>query len=261
MHSPYTSDVFWHMIGYGILRDASIAPEDKSEHCYQRLKQVLASSYIAARAYNGELLLREGDVQYSIDSTGHLRNGDFNGFLVKGCITCYADIPFSSLGLHTTKYGQFGFGVSSAYLSFVGARPVTYIPCHRGLISTSHRGSGLLDNMTNEIKKLYNVVEDYENLHNPENSEGERIVSVEHENSQLMHMLLGDVAAYIKPYDANLSTDHPECYYTEREWRLVGSVQIVPQKVPVIVVAKGYRERLLQEVPAALQFEIRELGS
>ncbi|MDN6871849.1 abortive infection system antitoxin AbiGi family protein [Pseudomonas citronellolis] len=261
MDSPYTSEIFYHMVGWSILRDDSIVPEDKVEYCYRRLKEVIEFGFIAGADESGERIQREGDIRINIDSDGHLRNGDFEGFLAKGVITCFADIPWGSLGLHTGKYGMFGFGVSAAHLARAGARPVIYIPCFGEEPEWDFRGHALLNSMTTEIINLHNVVDEYEGTHNPEGESGWTTVDEVHQWSCLQNHLMRDVAAFIKPYDARLDIRHPECYYTEREWRLLGNVQIVPQKVPVIVVARGYRERLLQEVPIAREFEVRELGS
>jgi len=261
MDSPYTSDVFWHMVGWSILHDDSIASEDKAERCYEQLKLVIEFGFIAGKDEDGVFHPTEGGPKITIDPEGHLRNGDFEGFLAKGVITCFADIPWGSLGLHAGKYGMFGFGVSPAHLARMGARPVIYIPCLGGGPEWDFRGHALLNGMTRELIELHNVVEEYEDTHNPEGESGWRTIEDTHQWSGLQNHLMRDVAAFIKPYDARLDIRHPECYYTEREWRLLGNVQIVPQKVPVIVVAKGYRERLLQEVPIAREFEVRELGS
>ncbi|WBG62200.1 abortive infection system antitoxin AbiGi family protein [Pseudomonas citronellolis] len=261
MDTPYTSDVFYHMVGWSILRNDSVAPEDKMERCYERLKQVIEFGFIAGRDDSGEFQRRVGEFRYTVDPDGHLRNGDFTGFLVKGVITCYADIPWGSLGLHTSKYGMFGFGVSARYLAEIGARPVIYIPCTSETIEPGFRGHGLLNNMTSRVLQLFSIVDAYEDENNSEDENGRITVEKEHQWSGLNDILMRDIGAYIKPYDARLDISHPECYYTEREWRYLGNVQIMPQKVPIIVVARGYRERLLQEVPIVREFEVRELGS
>lgn len=261
MYSPYTSDVLYHMVGWGILREDSIAPEEKAERCYQRLKQIIEFGFISGANQDGERLQREGIIHLTIDPDGHLRNGDFDGFLVKGIITCYADIPWGSLALHASKYGMFGFGVSAAHLARVGARPVIYVPSDGEALEPNYRGYGFLNSLTEELIKLHNMVDAYEDAHNFEDEEGFMTVDVKHEWSDLKNIFMRDIAAYIKPYDRNLDTHHPECYYSEREWRLLGNVQITPPKVPVIVVACGYRERLLREVPVAREFEVKELGS
>ncbi|MCJ1886087.1 abortive infection system antitoxin AbiGi family protein [Pseudomonas sp. LA21] len=260
MHQPFTSDNFYHMVGWGILHNDSISTDQKNEACYQQLKQIISFGYIAGRGVDGNFHPTEGNVEISINTDGHLLNGDFDGFLVKGAITCFADIPWDSLGLHAGKYGLFGFGVSSAHLAKAGARPVIYVPYDTGVVEPGYRGQGLLRNITNEAVKLYKVVNDYEDANNPEDEDGNIYVEKHHEWSSLNAILLRDVAAYIKPYNRNLDIKHPECYYTEREWRLLGNVRIIPSQVPVIVVAKGYKERLLQEVQFDSKFEVKELG-
>ena len=261
MDSPYTSDVFYHMVGWGVLHDDSIPTEQKDEQCYQRLKMVLEFGFISGADQNGVRLQREGIQTFTIDPDGHLRNGDFDGFLVKACYTCYADIPSECLGLHTTKYGKFGFGVSSSYLVSLGARPVIYIPCRIGFIEPPYKGHGLLNNMTEEFLRLNSVVEEFEDANNPVGEDGYQTIDTPHEWSGLSNVIWRDIAVYLKPYNADLPINDPECYYSEREWRLLGNVQVKPPKVKKIVVARGFRERLLREVPRAVEFEVLELSN
>lgn len=247
------------MVGWRILHDESIPTKDKHEHCYQQLKKIIGFGYIAGKDQDGKFHPTEGQVEVTINTDGHLRNGDFDDFLVKGVVTCYADIPWKSLGLHTSKYGLFGFGVSAAHLARIGARPVMYVP-YGDFTYEPNRRRGLLNSLTTEFVKLHKLVDKYENKHNPEDEDGIVTVDKQHKWSQLNDILAMDIAAYIKPYNRNLDIHHPECYYTEREWRLLGNVKIIPSQVPVIVVAKGYKERLLQEVQFDSKFEVKELG-
>lgn len=260
VRKPITSDTFYHMIGGRILKNEAIPADQKNEVCYQQLKEIIDFGYIAGREQDGEFRRHEGHVEITIDTKGHLRNGDFDGFLVKGAITCFADIPWDSLGWHTDKYGMFGFGVSAAHLARVGARPVTYIPHDYSATETNGRGHGILDNVTAEFLKLYKLVDAYENRYNPKDEDGSRTIEIKHRWSELMNILERDVAAYIKPYDRNLAVDHLDYYYLEREWRLLGNIKIIPSQVPLIVVAKGFKDRLLQEVQLDSRFEVKELG-
>lgn len=260
MRQPITSEHFYHMIGGSILKNDAIPADQKNEACYQQLKAIIDFGYIAGRDSEGGFQPSEGDVEIVINPKGHLRNGDFKGFLVKGTITCFADIPWESLGWHTDKYGMFGFGVSAAHLARVGARPVTYIPYDYSDIETNGRGHGILDNITAEFIKLYKLVDAYENRYNSKGEDGSRTIDIKHRWSELMNILERDVAAYIKPYDRNLAINDLDYYYLEREWRLLGNVKIIPSQVPMIVVAKGYKERLEDEVPSVRDFKVEELG-
>jgi hypothetical protein len=76
----------------------------------------------------------------------------------------------------------------------------------------------------------------------------------------LERVITKDFAAFVKPYNCDLSLDDPDNYYTEREWRLLGSVEITPQKaVRHLVVAAGYADRLRRELPQFSDCDIREL--
>lgn len=259
MNGRYTSETFYHMVGFGVMNDPSIAPEDKQDQCYERLKLVLKFGFIAGVDLDGNRVKQESIIRVSTNPKGHLRHGDFDGFLVKGDISCFADIPLECIDVHASKYGLFGFGVSARHLVRLGARPVSYVPVDDdGWMGPSYRGTGLLDNMTSEIVKLHDEVDAWEEEHNDADESGVKTIHNMHKWSGLNSVLTRDVAAFIKPYDSTLPFDHPECYYMEREWRLLGNVEIAPPKVPTIIVAKGYRLRLLEEVPDAGRFSIVE---
>lgn len=261
MDGRYTSETFYHMVGFSVLSDPNIALEDKQNRCFEVLKLVLNFGFIAGVDPEGDRMKQEGIIRVTTNPKGHLRRGDFDGFLVKGDITCYADIPLECIGVHANKYGLFGFGVSARHLVRLGARPVSYVPVEdNGWMGPPYQGTGLLDNMTTEIVKLHGVVDAWEEENNPADASGIATVQNMHPWSGLNNMLTRDVAAYIKPYNSTLPFEHPDCYYMEREWRLLGNVEIQPEKVTAIVVARGYRQRLLNEVSDAVRFSIVEVG-
>ena len=58
--------------------------------------------------------------------------GLVDGEPIAQTVTCFCDIPFDSLGIHTKKYGLFGVGVDRATVAEWGGRPVIYVPVVNG---------------------------------------------------------------------------------------------------------------------------------
>ena len=59
-----------------------------------------------------------------------------------------------------------------------------------------------------------------------------------------------DFLAFIKPFNAHLPVNHEENYYMEREWRKLANLKFEPENVCQVSVVKGYKSRLIAELPA-----------
>src|SRR5260370_30633322 len=57
------------------------------------------------------------------------------------------------------------------------------------------------------------------------------------------------VFSFVKFFDHRLPDDHPDNYYFEREWRLIGNLQFEPGDIRTIVVPRSYAERLAADLP------------
>ena len=108
----------------------------------------------------------------------------------------------------------------------------------------SAHGVGLINRIDERIKAFYELAGD-----DPVESVLELAARV----------ISKDFAVFIKPFNCDLSFEDPNNYYTEREWRLLGSVEIMPKSVKRIVVAAGYKDRLLKDLPEFAGYEIYEL--
>ena len=124
MHNENMSDTLYHFTGYRVMGDSELSEQEKDEKCYEKLLAVLKSGYIAARDYNNNLQFKVGSIEVSYNKGGHLMNGDFGGFLFKGNITCYCEIPLASCGRHCKKYGKFGVGFGIDYMATYGANVI-----------------------------------------------------------------------------------------------------------------------------------------
>ena len=55
--------------------------------------------------------------------------------------------------------------------------------------------------------------------------------------------------AFLKPYNSQLDVDDPHYYYSEREWRMTGSLRFIPGDVSHIVVAKAFEDQAKAAMP------------
>lgn len=93
--NPYTSEILYHMVG-------GRHPQD-DEANLATLRAILTSMEIRTNQV-GE---HAGGMTLSINPV----SGCIDGEPIAQTVTCYCDIPFDSLKLHTSKYGRFGVGL------------------------------------------------------------------------------------------------------------------------------------------------------
>jgi len=55
--------------------------------------------------------------------------------------------------------------------------------------------------------------------------------------------------SFVKAYDSELSQDHVEYFYSEREWRMTNYLRFVPEDVQTIVVAPAYADEFAEAFP------------
>jgi len=112
MNNPYTSQEFFHFVGRS----------DPAADCvnYETLKKVLTIGCISHKPHEDSW----GQVGYTINWQRSVLDEE----LIVPTVTCYADIPCESLGIHVTKYGKFGLSLPRDLLIQYGARPVIYVP-------------------------------------------------------------------------------------------------------------------------------------
>lgn len=61
--------------------------------------------------------------------------------------------------------------------------------------------------------------------------------------------LFGYVFGYIKTFDPALADEHPDNYYMEREWRVIGQVHFRSCDVSRILVPTSFVEQFRLDVP------------
>ncbi len=165
-------------------------------------------------------------------------------------VTCFADIPWTSLSVHIKKYGKFGLSFPRDFPIKYGARPVIYIP-----LRSDDWGAPNGATMLREIEAAYSGYHQF--LHSLEYSNGETLGralgqvprSVSESVAVLRKVFEKDFLAFIKPFDSQLEGLHDDNYYMEREWRRFGNLPFEPDNVERIIVAQGYSSSLKKEFP------------
>lgn len=218
----YTSDELFHFIGHS-------SPYDDEKN-YQVLLKILTSNCISHEPHDGTW----SGVKYSTDWVEQLEAEK----LIVPNITCYADIPYDDLNIHTEKYGKFGIALPKSLLIKFGARPVTYIPLRHDDWQ-SINGLSLLRNIESTVKSFHeNVVSK-----TGESNDAEKIIH------QIQHVLMKDFLAFVKPFHSELPESHHHNYYMEREWRKFGNMMLSANDVTRVILAKGFKPRIEKELP------------
>ena len=169
--------------------------------------------------------------------------------LIVPTVTCYADIPFEALSIHTSKYGKFGVALPIELLIKSGARPVTYILMRSDDWQSIHGHTLLRD--IEVIVKGFNeqILEKQKEVDTESRSLGTKPNSPKAAMIAMHHMLLKDFLAFIKPFNSELSHNDINNYYMEREWRKYGNMKFEPDQVTKVVVAKGYKKQAEKDFP------------
>jgi len=236
--NTYTSEILYHFVG----REEPINHEQN----YCTLLKVLSSGRISYRPY--ENLDGWGEVAVRFDWSKSLFNQD----LIVPTVTCFADIPFEALGIHTKKYGQFGIGFEKQYVLFYGARPVMYIPYSPSdRFHPSPYGRHLVEDVEQTFRSFVEAQEKIcAGRSIPETRYlGAPAQSAEHAVSQMHSMFGKDFLAFVKAFDCTLPDDHLENYYMEREWRKYQYLRFGPDQVRKVVVAPGFGARAKNDFP------------
>lgn len=202
---------------------------------------------------------------------------DANEFVAPEMV-CFCDIPLEQLEVHTEKYSKFGLAFSKSFLLARGANPVWYVAKNAatqmdllsdgpyadffaGELSSSSRGEFL-----ERMKKRLFELDERESariqhaLANYRRGIDDPMLLREWLFSHL-DFLMGFFAyffGYIKTFDPELTEEHPDNYYMEREWRVIGTVRFEPTDVVRILLPSAFVERFRHDVPT-FSGEITEL--
>jgi len=236
--SRYTSDILYHFVGRN-------HPTDHDQNCHD-LHTILSEGCVSYRPHTDP----EG-----WGKTGYVINWEkslFSQDLIVPTVTCYAEIPFDDLGIHTKKYGQFGIGFEKRAVIYYGARPVMYVPfTPEDRFQPSPYGMHLIEDLEQTFKSFAQAkdqicegksIPKVRTLKTPAGSPEEAI-------SRMCSMFGKDFLAFVKVFDCTLANDDPTNYYMEREWRKYQYLKFKPDQVSEVIVAHGFGERVIKEFP------------
>lgn len=227
MSNSYTSEILYHMVGH---RD----PLDDDTN-FATLRAILISMEIRTNQVGDH----RGGMTLCVDPY----RGCIDGEPIAQTVTCYCDIPFESLALHTSKYGRFGLGLARSVVAEWGGRPVIYIP------KVSRNSTVTNNTFCERVLTVWKGLQTYF----PEISASStsvlgddpksKIEAVDMAQSELAQML-----AFVKTFDVDLPTVHPQNFYMEREWRKFGNL---PLHMPLreIIAPPDCVEALRNEFP------------
>jgi hypothetical protein len=176
----------------------------------------------------------------------------FSEELIVPSVTCFCDIPFETLEIHMKKYGMFGLSFDRALLIKYGARPVIYMPLQP---NDPNRGWGTVycETMLHDLEQIWRGFR--EHIVDPVTEDSRsRSLGAKPNSQKDAAMAMDDVftqqfLAFIKPFNSELPEDHPDNFYSEREWRKFGNLRFQPREVRRVLVARDYVERLIKERP------------
>lgn len=231
-YSPrYAGEILFHFVGRKSVND--------HEKNYETLCKILSQKAITHYPHD----LENSVIRYEIDWDNKLSTEK----LVVPSVVCFTDIPLESLAIHQTKYGKFGLGFKKGELIRQSTRPVMYVPLRRD-DAINGSGASLLAEIEYVLKGFQNQIlslaDDVEIRIRLKETVPNTLDDAVH---SLKSILIGEFLAFLKPYQSELPDDHVDNYYMEREWRRFGNFPF--SWVDTITVARGYRDRLMNDFP------------
>lgn len=255
----YVSNELTHFVG---------ARLTERDHQYSLLLQILQDGVLKVPG--------QSDFRVTHDSSGPVTTIKRSSAIDRGkalssndkyraSIVCFADIPIDDLPLHMGKYSQFGLSFGRGFLLGKGANPVFYVARQS---STDVRNP--LANDPFNHAKLVELSQSKGNRGHWENfTRAELFDAAEVPLSRLVNAVMVDrpgdptpppvnaivkaflsdhLFQFLKFFDGDLSEDHPDNYYMEREWRVVGPVDFKLGDVERVLVPRAYSRRLRHDL-------------
>ncbi len=235
MDSSYVSDLLHHFVG--------LNSPDEHAHNWETLKKVLGGGRVSHKPHTSV----HGTTTVEVNFGEGLRDGG----LVVQTVTCFADIPKDALSIHVRKYGHFGVSFRRALLIEKGARPVVYVPVMSNDFTHSvHSGRQLLA----DIEAIFRGFEAYCDERLGDNEKHTRSLGrIPQGEAAVLHatrtLIEKHLLAFVKPFNAELASEHPENYYMEREWRMFGNMVFRADEVERVWVAAGYHQQVCAAFP------------
>jgi hypothetical protein len=178
-------------------------------------------------------------------------------------IVCFCDIPLSDLQFHMRKYSQFGISFDRNLLVARGANPVFYL-AENGVqfVSdlTEAPGPGADYSLQNARECYENVLREGKFVDPKTRLVWNSTLRGTHYVDRLQtivwskleystYAFLGEVFGFLKRFDASLPHDDPKSFYTEREWRVRGSVFFSLNEVKRVFMPSKFAYQFRSRIP------------
>lgn len=254
MSSPqqrYVSDELTHFVGRG-------EPEEEQ---YRLLVEILRTGWLSHPPHDPDVF---GHI--SIDRDARLSENE----MYAPQAVCFGDIPVGDLDVHVRKYSRFGLGFLKEFLVTKGVNPVFYIARDSLVpvpldgerdehgaprIARIPRGE-YFDRMVQEYHALRDLAPRLRAEQEAPSAAGaasalalDCVTALEARLERLEAFLDYGFFSYLKFFDARVPDHHPENYYLEREWRVVGNVDFQLSDVRRVILPEAYAVRFRRDVP------------
>lgn len=149
---------------------------------------------------------------------------------------CFCDIPVADYKIHMKKYSRFGLSFLKSFLIKKGATPLFYIASNS--VKYAENNYDLWNDM---IKTYHDLVK--KNIKYPEDP-------IETQKVRRFQQFLDfNVFGYVMPFDTSLKDNHPDNYYMEREWRIIGNLDFNQQDIYRVVLPRSYVKKFKRDFP------------
>lgn len=192
-------------------------------------------------------------------------------------MVCFCDIPVQDLTIHMQKYSSFGLAFSKDFIIKKGGTPVYYLPREARVrtpkLLSSERMSQLaaknlslgrasieleeedwevttkaeyFDKMLQTYQKVMSFLNELINKTSAGRDPQENLRH-HYDLTDLRLFLDFHVFSYLKFFDNDLLDHHPENYYFEREWRIVGSLRFGIDDMARVFMPKAYAKQFRED--------------
>lgn len=249
MEQRYTSRLLTHFIGRGF--------GDEAEQ-YRLLKLILESGWLLSRdAQRVKPAKRDKIIgqrsfgfprQFSVEA-------DLNEIFTTN-VVCFADIPFSDLPIHISKYSQFGVAFEKQFLISKGASPVFYV-CANAIDTLQEKLQADNPSMREDAIYLKSVfragmkalVDSWMDQMNKRDHSKKSIPPDEAQRIRSDSFLGHYVFSMIKFWDYSDDDSREDNYYLEREWRLPTALRFSANDVWRVILPREYAAAFRVDFP------------
>ena len=235
----YVSDELTHFVGRKF--HAAIKEDgEREETLYELLIQILKEgTLLAIGDWLGDPAKRpEGAKWVSWDPNAKL------GEMFTPTVVCFCDIPVEDIGIHMSKYSEFGIGFSRQFLLQRGANPVLYLAADAVLDDDGGTTGELFEV---EIRRTVKFIQSV--MFAEQHGRDDVPADVVREATLLNMFLMPRLFPLIKPFRGDLSDEDPENFYMEREWRLHGDLDFGLGDVRRLYLPERFAKRLRTDLP------------